>query len=207
MVVTDIIPIDSKKKRVCIDYDYVFPLYLSEIKKFHLAPDTEISEQSFATIRELLSSRLQERILYYITDCDHSERDIKRKMLQAYYPEDLVDEVIDKLKALKYIDDSRYASYYAESLHHSGKGASYIRNKLYEKGISRDLIEEVLSKDLYHEDETELILKELKKKGITPEQIPGLEAKERNRLQQMLLRKGFKSSDILKLIPYIVGPY
>lgn len=199
MIVTEILPLDQKKKRVCIDGFYTFPLYLSEVKKYHLSEGAEIADTSLEEIKDVLKSRLYERILYYITDSDHSERDIRKKMRQAGYPEDIVDDCIDRLKSYRLIDDERYAVTYANSLVHAHhKNRVYIKNKLYEKGISKDLIDQVMDTlEINHE---ELILEALRKKKCSPEEWEHLSPQSRQKIYTSLLRQGFRSEEIQRVL-------
>ncbi len=64
MLITDIASFDKNRRRIYIDYEYAFPLYLSELKKFGIKSGTELSEDIYAEIIGILERRVKERILY-----------------------------------------------------------------------------------------------------------------------------------------------
>ena len=60
-------------------------------------------------------------------------------------PDPIIEEVLNKLKGYGYIDDMNYAETYITQQQHN-YGMNRIKQHLISKGISRDLIEDVLSK-------------------------------------------------------------
>ena len=199
MIVTELQPMDNKKVRVYIDSEYAFPLYRSEIRKFGLAVNNDISPDKYEELRDVLFKRIRERILYIISDYDRPKKAIRQKLLDAGYPDEIVDEAIRHSEEYHYIDDRSYACNLAESLannRHAGK--RYIRNKLYEKGISATIIDEVL--DEIEIDEASQIESAIRKKGYHIEEIAELDDKEIGKLYAYLCRKGFSSSIIRSII-------
>jgi len=197
MVVTDITVFDKKRHRIYIDGAYAFPLYNTEIKKYKLNIGDELSRKDYEELREIVIRRIKERIMYLLDAYERTERDLHRKMLAAGYEENTVEAAIGELKEYGFINDLRFAENYAESLRENkGKSLREIRMKLFEKGISKEIIEEVLLS--YDEDESELIERAIKKKGINASDIPGMDRNERNRLYMYLSRKGFNSEEIMK---------
>ncbi|MCM1308824.1 MAG: RecX family transcriptional regulator, partial [Butyrivibrio sp.] len=116
MLVTDIAPFDKKRRRIYIDYEYAFPLYLSELKKYGIEAESELPEAVYAEITSMLERRARERILYLIGDADRTERNIREKLRASGYVGDIADRAVESLKRYGYIDDTRYAKAYAEAL-------------------------------------------------------------------------------------------
>lgn len=197
MEITDIAPLDKKRRKVYIDGQYAFPLYVSELRKYNIEAGAVLEENVYDDICSLLMRRVRERILYLITDYDRSEQNIRQKISMAGYRGSFVDDAIDSLKEYGYIDDLRFARYYAESMRDTkGCSAFAISRSLYEKGISRDVIDTVMGElDI---DEDAQILKVLSSKGYNEENIRQIDDKERQKLISSLLRKGF-SYDLISI--------
>lgn len=189
MLITQIEPPLNKKRKVYIDYEYAFPLYSSDIKKYRLEEGCEIDTITYDELCKMVISRISRRIAYYITDYDRSEYDIRKKMQAASYPDELIIQAIDKMKSYSYVDDYRYARTYVQSLINKNKSITYIRQKLYEKGIERGLADTVIE-DL-SPDENIQIEGILRKKGYNTERMNELDAVEQRKLFAYLVRQGF----------------
>lgn len=199
MLITDIAPLDSKRRRVYIDYEYAFPLYLSELKKYGIQQDTELPEAVYAEIAGVLDRRVKERILYLIGDMDRTEQNIREKLRASGYTGDIADRAIESLKEYGYIDDARYARMYAESLR-DGKNKSIraIESALYAKGVSKEAVSEAVEGLDF--DEEEQILKALAKKGYTAEALSEADADTKRKLYGFLARRGFSHGAISNII-------
>lgn len=197
MEITDVAPLDKKRRKVYIDGQYAFPLYLSELRKYNIETGTTLEENVYDDICSLLMRRVRERILYLIADYDRSEQNIRQKISMAGYRGSFVDDAIDSLKEYGYIDDLRFARYYAESMRDTkGRSAFAISRSLYEKGISRDVIDTVMGElDI---DEEAQILKALSSRGYNEDNIRQIDDKERQKLISFLMRKGF-SYDLISI--------
>lgn len=197
MEITDIAPLDKKRRKVYIDGQYAFPLYMSELRKYNIEAGAVLEENVYDAICSLLMRRVRERILYLIADYDRSEQNIRQKISMAGYRGSFVDDAIDSLKEYGYIDDLRFARYYAESMRDTkGRSAFAISRSLYEKGISRDVIDTVMGElDI---DEEAQILKALSSKGYNEDNIRQIDDKERQKLISFLMRKGF-SYDLISI--------
>lgn len=196
MVVTDIMPLDSGRRRVCLDDGTAFPLYSSELRKFHLEAGSSLSQDDLARINELLVKRVRERILYLIDSYDRPERELFQKMTRAGYPERIISDAIAQLKEARYIDDVRYAqNYIAVMQDRKGKSVRAIEKGLLEKGISRDIIETLLSRSDSSKEQA-FIIRFLRKKGYRESDIKMLDYPQKQRLYAALMRRGFQSFDI-----------
>ena len=195
MVVTDIVPLDNKKRKVYINGKYTFPLYLGEIRQFNIAIGEAISEADINRINEILYKRIRERALYLLEGMPRTEQNLRRKLLDNHYTDEYITPVLELLKSYGFIDDMKYAMDYAESMRNNrGMSKRMIISKLYEKGVSRDIIQEV--EELISRDETDLIERALNKKGLSIEGFKELEPKDKQRMYRYLISKGFSASCI-----------
>ena len=199
MIITDVVPFDKKRRKVHIDNQYAFPLYLSELRRFNIEPGKEITETLMEKIEELLYKRIRERILYLLDSSPRTEYEIRTKLFKSGYIDRYVTPVLDRIKEYGYIDDFAYARMYAESLR-NGKNNSrrVIENKLYQKGISADIISEIMEN--VSVDETDLILKTLKKRKVDPISYNNMDYVSRRKVYGYLISKGFSPSNVSKCL-------
>lgn len=199
MIVTDVVPFDKKRRKVHIDNQYAFPLYLSELRRFNIEPGNEVSVTSMEKIEEILYKRIRERILYLLDASPRTEYEIRTKLLKSGYIDRYVTPVIDRIKEYGYIDDYAYARMYSESLRNSKNNSRrMIEQKLYQKGISAEVISEIME-DISI-DETDLIIKTLKKKKVDPATYGDMDYAARRKTFGYLVSKGFSPSNVSRCL-------
>ena len=195
MIITDVAPFDSRKRKIYVDGEYAFPLYSSEIRKFHIEAGREITDEVMTDIEELIVKRIRERILYLIGDMDRPESDIRKKLKANGYTDRYIDEAVGQIKEHGYIDDRRYARTYAQSLiDERHAGIALVRQKLYLKGISRDVINDTVAELEFNEEEQ--IEAALRKKNLTREEIACADPDTKRKTFAYLMRRGFSSSSV-----------
>ena len=137
--------------------------------------------------------RAKHRALYLLERCDRTEQELRTKLSRNYDPE-IVDEAVRYVKQYGYIDDRRYAVNYLKSRCQVKSCRQVEQELLYKKGISRDVLEEACQ-ETEPQDESLLIRRWMEKKHYSPEEAT---QEEQRRLYLFLMRRGFRSEDILK---------
>lgn len=133
--------------------------------------------------------------LKYLYRIPKTEQDLKIKLMQQGFTEAQIGDTMIYLKSKKYIDDRQYAQLYVNSeLVKKGKPVYVIRQKLYQKGVDKHLIQEVLTQ--YEQDIGEGIEQRIKSE-ITKYKKRGFEGFD---IIQRLLRKGYKVDQIKKVV-------
>ena len=199
MIVTEVVPLDKKRRKVYIDNQYAFPLYLSEIRRFNIESGNEITSDVLEKIEELLHKRIRERILYLLDSTPRTEFEIRTKLIKSGYTEMFFQPVIDRIKDYGYINDEEYARMYSESLRNSKNNSRrMIEQKLYPKGISKEIISTIMED--VSVDETELIMKVLNKKKIDTESYNKMDYPMRRKIFGYLISKGFSPSNISRCL-------
>lgn len=199
MIITEITEHDKKRCQVYIDGEKAFLLYKSEIRKYKLEKGTELDQITYDVIvREVLTKRAILRAMNLLQKRDYTEYKLRSKLKDGGYPSVSIDDAIDYVKSYKYLDDRRYASdyigYYMES-----RSKKRISQDLIQKGISKDLIAEVMeeaysSKESDSNVELEQIQKLLLKKHFSSD----MEYKEKQKIMAFLYRKGYSMDLIYK---------
>lgn len=118
-----------------------------------------------------------------------TEHELRAAMGKKEVPQDVADEVVDRLKELRYVDDDAFAESLAASrVRVSQRGRTRIRMELQSKGIERGAVEGVLA-ELDPADEWAAARAFAAKKART---MRGLERHvAMRRLRGALARRGF----------------
>ena len=148
--------------------------------------DEELHDCVIASDRK----RCKDKAMWLISYRDHSRKELIDKLRRDYSVES-AEAAVSRLEELGLIDDGRFARRYAADLinikHLSDRG---VRQKLREKGIDRDLIDEIMSE--FEVDEQAQIREIIEKKygrDLSDEKL-------RRRAVNALTRLGFGYSDI-----------
>ena len=130
---------------------------------------------------------------------ERSLREIRMRMRQKGYEEKLIEKVMKYLKDRNLINDKRFTRLWAESRIKKGYGSWRIQSELEQKGVNREMADEIL-KDLYSGiDEVQVALDLVKKKRWL--------LKEPQRLTEhvsnLLRRRGFSFEVISNVVEKI----
>lgn len=184
------------KYRTTFDTGEKCVLYRGEAVRFSISEGAFISEQQFETlINEVVGKRAKKRALHLLEQMDRSERKLREKLEQGGYPQCCIDDAIEYVKVFHYLDDHRFASTYVR-YHQNSLSRQQLSQKLMAKGIGRDDIARALEEE-YSADEDEHIIKLLSKKHYDPDSCDDGEFR---RIYQYIMRRGFKSGSILRIM-------
>ncbi|MEY8392514.1 regulatory protein RecX [Lachnospiraceae bacterium] len=199
MQIAEIAQIDKKRVKIRLEDGTCFALYKGEKRRYDLAEGEEVSEELYREIcREVLIKRARKRTLYLLERMDRTESQLRLKLSQGYYPQDIIEDAIAYVKSYHYLDDLRYAQNYVRN-QKDRKSQRKIQAELLGKGIAGNLVLQALQEEYQQENERDLILKWVEKKNYSSETA---DLKEKQRMYQFLMRKGFHSSDILHVLEH-----
>ena len=122
-----------------------------------------------------------------------SRRDLERKLREKGANEAEARYAAEWLEAIGAIDDAAYAAALVRHCASRGYGPAKIREKLYEKGVPRELWEEAMEEAPDNESQIEKFL-ESKLRGRVPDE------KEKKRLVDGLLRRGYPWADVKRVM-------
>ncbi len=130
----------------------------------------------------------------------HSARQLRQKLSRTFEP-DTVEHVLDRLAALRYLDDSRFAlEYAAERLERSPRGTAMLVAELRSRGVDAETARRAVKQALNElgQDETGLALRAA---GRRTELLSLLDKDERrNKLLRFLTGRGFSSEAALTAV-------
>lgn len=214
MIITDIKKIDSKKCLVCINYEPAFTLYNAEVRRYKLDVDKNISKGVYEEILwEVLLKRCRERVGYILGKSDKTIYEVKIKLKHGYYPDEIIENVIEEYIRYNYLDDNRYTYNYIRN-NIKRKSINRIKNELLKKGISKDIVINSIDK-LIEENDKDCVCAD---NHIANNQIEDIQSKliekevlkrkydfisddrtHLNKIISSLRRKGFEFDDIVRV--------
>ena len=118
-----------------------------------------------------------------------SRRDLERKLQEKGASEAEARYAAEWLEAIGAINDADYAALLVRHCAQLGYGPARIRDKLYEKGVPRELWEDALDTLPDQSEDVDRFLRS-KLRGELPDE------KEKKRLTDALLRRGFSWGDV-----------
>ena len=196
MTVTKIESLGKKRYLIKSGNTPLFVLYGQELKSYGLEEEKEISRECYGEILEsVLKKRALLRCLHLLERKDYTEWQLRQKLREGYYPDEVADLTMEDLKGYGYLDDSRYAERYMEYKLKS-KSLRAVITDLKQKGISRDIIDSAMEHFDYEktrEDQRNTIVKLLTKRHYYDN---AGDPKEKARQYRFLAGKGYDAGDI-----------
>ena len=136
------------------------------------------------------------KALSLLTDMDRTEVQLRQKLKQKGYEEDVVEQTIEYVKSFGYIDDAKYARRFVESRKKT-KSKQEMTAMLCQKGVNREIVAKALEECYTSEDAVEAIRHLAEKKHYSFQDSTD---KEKKKICEYLLRKGFYYDDIRQVI-------
>lgn len=191
MIITAIEPRRKGLSALYIDGEFAIKLDTETLIANHIDVGKDITDDVLHDVIEKShTKRCKDKAMYLIEFRDHSRKELFDK-LKKDYPDEIINNTLDKLESLGLINDMNFAKKYANDLINlkqlSKKGA---KQKLLLKGIDKEIIDEVL--DNIEVDEQDQIDEIVSKRFINKLS----DEKEKRRAFNFLLRKGYSYSDI-----------
>jgi regulatory protein len=193
---------DKGRGRLSLSFDngITVLLYRSEARRFRLAKDSTVTDEEFQTLLDkVVTVRAKKRAMHLLEQMDRTEKQLRDKLDQGGYPQECIDVAVDYVKSYHYIDDYRYACSYVRCTMERMSRIK-IRQKLIERGISREIIDRALEENFGFDEEAESLETVQINRLLTKRNfIPGhSDEKEFRRTYQFLLRRGYRSNDIVQ---------
>jgi len=197
MIVTCLEAVTKTKYKVYLDEAFAFVLYKGELSRYGIKEEKDISEETIFIIKnEVLLKRAKLRAMHLLNNMDRTERQLRNKLLQDLYPEEIVELAMAYVASFGYIGDEGYARRFVSG-RQSSKSKKEIMMSLRQKGISKSIAEEAVSACYEEKDETDTIQRLVEKRHFDVENAT---EKEKKKMYDYLLRKGFSYEDIRQVI-------
>ncbi|NDO46525.1 regulatory protein RecX [Clostridium sp. ASF356] len=186
---------------VFVNDSFAFGLPMEDITYFKLKEGEEITQSKYDFIKnELIYVKAQDTALYYIGYKMRTEKEVRVKLLEKGFTEDIIERVINFLIEYHYVDDEKYCeSYIKQRLRCNPKGSYVLKMELKQRGIKDSIICRVIEQS--NIDEFSDAVKLLEKKCFYLEEI---DEKEKKRLISFLQRRGYSYDIIKESFEYVV---
>ena len=184
------------RKTLIFDDGSVFGISEDVFLSNKLIIGSEISEDSF---EELVNDELQVKVynsaLRFLGYRMRSCAEMKQRLTEKNYPKNIIEETVNKLLRIGYLNDKEFAEAFAHDKVRSKKiGPVTLRMELIPHKIDSDILENVINQVYERYPISDLIKQLLNKKKI--QFGMKLELKTKKRIQDLLIRKGFSWNEI-----------
>ena len=192
MTVTKITEISKSKLKITIDEEFAFVLYKGELHHYRLQEGEEISDEVYSEImEEILPKRAKLRAMNLLKARAYTVKQLTDKLREGGYPESIIEDAISYVISYGYLNDRFYAADYIE-YNKETRSRTQIFNSLIQKGIPKEIVEEVWEENVQEEGkdlEQKQILSWMKKKNFVPSEAT---YEEKQKFSAFLYRKGFQ---------------
>ena len=176
-------------------------LYKGELRLLKIKEDGVLSDDNYLKIMKgILPKRAKLRAMNLLKARSYTEYQLRKKLLEGGYPEEIAEEAVSYVKSFGYINDREYARAYITEQSKS-RSRRELFMKLQQKGIAKETLDAVFaecydggSKDLVDEtfDEKSVIIKALKKRGFTGHET----YEEKQKILAYFYRRGFEMDKV-----------
>ena len=175
--------ITIKGNKLFLENDKIIYLTKEMIVKFDLNGKTCLDDETFYS---LIYFRIKLSAYNMLVKRDYFKKELKNKLIEKIGFADIVEDIVDDFEEKGYLDDYEKAKSYVNQ--HSNYGAKKLSFLLYQMGVDREIVSEIL------EDEKDNQIEKIKQLWIR------LGNKEDKKKVESILRKGFLYGDIKKAI-------
>ncbi len=136
---------NPERVSVFIDGKYGFSLSLDELVKYKLKNSQDLTEADVKKYKKISADgKLRMRTLEWLLNRPHSERELRDYLYRKKIEPEQIQILVDEFTAKGYLDNTKFAEWFADLQARRGKSDRAIRSELFKKGISRELSDEVL---------------------------------------------------------------
>lgn len=183
---------------VYLDDKFGFGIDLDNFVLLHLKVDQELTEKEIEDIvKKAEYQKTLDKLLRFAMVRPRSEKEVRDYFKRKKVHESMHEKLFEKLKHLELLDDTKFAKWWIDQrIQFKNKSKKVIQIELRQKGIGKEIIDEVFSETVIDEEKMakELLAKKMYKwKNLEPK-----EAKQK--ASQYLAGKGFSWDVIGKVV-------
>jgi regulatory protein len=195
-IITSIKPQKTRKRvSVYLDGKFGFGIDLESLVRFKLRVEKELTEAEVKKIvKEAEFQKVYAKVLRFASLRPRSEKEFRQWLRKYKVHKSLYRELFRKLKRLDFLNDRKFSFWWVgQRMDFRPKSKRMLYYELKNKGIEKDIIDEVISE--LKIDEVQVALALVEKKKSRWEKMGGFEA--RKRISDFLARRGF-GWDVIK---------
>jgi len=179
-IITSIKPQKTGKRvSVYLDGEFGFGIDLGSLVRFKLRVEKELTEAEVKEIvKEAEFQKVYVKVLRFASLRPRSEKEFRQWLRKHRVHKSLHRELFRKLKRLDFLNDRKFSFWWVEQrMDFRPKSKRALCYELRNKGIEKDIIDEVISE--LKIDEVQVALALVKKKKSRWEKMGGFEARKR----------------------------
>ncbi len=192
-------------RRVYLDGAFAFSCHINVIARFGLREGRELTAERVAEIEQgEIRQQCFDKAMRQLETRLHSRAELRTKLKRHEFTEAIIDDVLNDLQRMGYVDDARFAETLAASAaehKHHGRRRAYM--ELMKKGIDRTTADRALER-VYETHDSLATARELALK-----RAPSLARFDRQtahrRMAGMLLRRGYDYDTIRPILDEVLG--
>ena len=165
-------------------------------EKYKVSVDMDFSENEIQEMKYFSDiERAKSRAINYISGKLKTKYEVRLKLKEKDFTEDIIDEVINILEKEKYLNDRLYCEVFIEDKKQlNGYGKNKIKSLLIQKGISKSVFEDFLDEFEYEEEFDNALKMGIKKLNLLSNEEDVF--KKKQKLINYLAYRGF-SFDVI----------
>ncbi|SFH58788.1 regulatory protein [Pseudobutyrivibrio sp. OR37] len=196
MEVLSLVKLTKGRAKICLAGGTDFVLYKKEYESYGIEEGKELSDLEYQEIvTEILIPRCKKRALHLLEKQDRSEKNLRDKLKEGGYSEEIIDIAIDYINDYGYLDDARMAASHIR-FYQDSRSKQRLKQDLIGKGIASEVIDRVLEEE-YTADESSLIERLIEKKHYDKENAS---YEDRAKMYRFLAGRGFSSDSINRVL-------
>lgn len=172
-------------------------------EKYKVSVDMDFSEDEILEMKYFSDiERAKSRAINYISGKLKTKYEVRLKLKENGFAEDVIDEVLDILEKEEYLNDKVYCEIFIEDKKKlNGYGKNKIKSLLIQKGISKNIFEDFLNEFEYDEEFDNALKMGIKKLELLSNEEDNF--KKKQKIINYLTYRGFDFdviNDVLKEI-------
>lgn len=142
--------IEKKKRLYLLEVDESEKLYVTEdtVVRFTLTKGMSIDEETFKEIQTFAQfSHGKNLALYHISFKQRTEAEVRKYLTEHEISSEIIGQVLETLKEDRWIDDAKYVeNFISQNMNNGDKGPFVLKQKLLQKGIAAQLIDQEMER-------------------------------------------------------------
>jgi regulatory protein len=194
---------NPERANVFIDGKFGFGIDWSLVAEHRLVRDKVVTPELALVLQK--ANQLQKAksvALEYLSHKARTRKEVEDKLLAKEYPPEIVEQVVQRMLDLGYINDEQYAKNYTKSRYQSkGYGPRRIQMELYKRGIRGSQAEEAV-REIFEaqEDPLDSIREKARRKWVRLVSSESDPRKRQKKMGDFLMRRGFQYDDVRRLV-------
>ena len=190
---------DAERVNIYVDGRFLLGANVEVVAKLALEVEQELEPEQLELLHgEEALQRAVDRAYNFLSYRPRSRVEVRRYLKRNETPPAIIEAALAKLDRLNLTNDEAFTTFWIENrAQFSPRGERALKNELRQKGVERDIVDEMVD----DEQDEELALRAGRKKAQSLARLPAMDlATFRTRLGSFLQRRGFGYSIVARVV-------